>query len=315
VLDAPSAPVVPRGIVTPEAVLLEFETAGVGSRVLAVLVDLLIQSMAVFAFLMAFSATAVGAGDALPGWLLVVLLVLVLFVLLFGYWIGFEAWYGGRTPGKAVLGLRVVTVEGAPVAVRHAAIRGMFRLVDFYFTSGVVGILTATLSRRSQRLGDQFAGTIVLRERSGGTSLGALTFPPPTGYEEFVARLDVARLTEEQYGVVRGFLARVFQVTPAARAALASRLAARVVESTGQPVPSAMHPEVYLACVASAYQRRHPRNLTTLAGAAPPVAPPVAPSLAPTVAPPPPPLPPNLGQSSRLPGTSTEISGGAPRSL
>jgi uncharacterized RDD family membrane protein YckC len=288
-------------------VLLEFETAGVGSRVLALLVDLAIQSMANYAFLMAFSATAVGVGDSFPEWLLVVLVVLLLFVLLFGYWIGFEAWYGGRTPGKAALGLRVVTVEGAPVAVRHAAIRGMFRLVDFYLTSGVVGILTATLSRRSQRLGDQFAGTIVLRERTGGSSLGALTFPPPAGYEEFVARLDVARLTEEQYGVVRSFLARVFQVTPTARAALAHRLASRVVETTGQPIPSAMHPEVYLACVASAYQRRHPRNLTSMAGAAP--------LTAPVTAPPPPPPPPDLGGGSRFRGASTEASEGAPRSL
>ncbi len=250
----------PAGVVTPEAVLLEFDTAGVGSRLLAAVLDVLILLVALFVVLFSLGAAAAIGGGLMPEWVATVLGIVLVFIALFGYWIGFEAWNGGRTPGKAALGLRVVTVEGGPIAFRHATIRGLFRFVDFYLTSGVAGVLSATLSRRDQRLGDQFAGTIVLRERALGSSLGALSFPAPQGYEGYVAVLDVAALTPEQYGVVRSFLARVFQVTPAARAALAERLAARVVERTGQPVPAGVHPELYLACVAAAYQQRHARR-------------------------------------------------------
>lgn len=246
-----------RGIVTPEAVVLEFETAGVGSRLLAAVLDLLIIFVGSLVLLTVLGFSTTITGSLLPSWFPTVLAIVSLFVVFFGYWIGFEAWNGGRTPGKAALGIRVVTVEGGPLSLRHATIRGLFRFVDFYLTSGVVGVLAATLSARDQRLGDRFAGTIVLRERALGSHAGALSFPPPQGYEGYVATLDVSALTPDQYGVIRSFLVRVFEVTPAARAALAERLAARVVERTGQPVPAAVHPELYLACVASAYQRRH----------------------------------------------------------
>lgn len=255
--NAPSIPT--RGIITPEAVLLEFETAGVASRLLAALLDFVFIGVALTVVLMAVGTGAVFVEGLLPEWAVTVLMVLLVFTILFGYWIGFEAMNRGRTPGKSVMGLRVVTVEGAPAGFRHATIRGFFRLVDFYLSSGIVGILTATFSKREQRLGDQFAGTIVLRDRTIGPAFGALVFPAPRGYEAYVATLDPSGLTSEQYGVVRNFLARVFELEQAAKMTLASQLADDVAERTSQVRPVGVNPELYLACMASAYQQRYGR--------------------------------------------------------
>ena len=156
----------------------------------------------------------------------VILSLVGLFLIFFGYPIGCETLWDGRTVGKAALGLRVRTKEGAPVRFRHAAIRGALSLVDFWLTLGLAATLSVLLTRDSQRLGDLAAGTLVLRERTAasGTS-AAFAFYPPPGWEPYAASLDVAAMTDEQYGLVRGYLLRATEMTPAARQHLALRLA------------------------------------------------------------------------------------------
>ena len=152
-------------LVTPEAVVLSFETAGLGSRVLATLIDLLVQGGVLFLgslALVLFGATATGGTADVVA---TVLLLLLVTGVLFGYPIAFETLWRGRTPGKAALGLRVVTTEGAPVRFRHAAVRGFLGLIDLWATTGSVAVLSVLLSRDNQRLGDMAAGTFVLRER------------------------------------------------------------------------------------------------------------------------------------------------------
>ncbi|CAN5787780.1 RDD family protein [soil metagenome] len=273
----------PRGIVTPEAVVLEFETAGVGSRVLAIFIDLIVQYSAIFAGLLA--ATAVGQ---VSNSLAIIVAVLVVFLGLFGYPIGMETFCNGRTLGHAAMGLRVVTIEGAPIRFRHAAIRGFLSLFDFYLPvpGGLVAVISVLASPRNQRLGDLAAGTIVLRERSATSASHAVTFPAPYGYESYVASLDTSAVTGGQYSLIRSFLLRVLQLAPAARYRLALTLANPVTERMGHTPPPGVGPELFRACVASAYQRRHgggvPVTPAPWAGPAPP----------PNTAPPPPPPPP-----------------------
>jgi hypothetical protein len=85
----------------------------------------------------------------------------------------------------------------------------------------------------------------------------AITFPTLPGFEAYVASLDVSAITIEQYQVVRSFLTRVGAFTPDARAALAVRLANPVARTMHHTPPPGLHPELFLASVASAYQRRH----------------------------------------------------------
>ncbi len=242
------------GIVTPEAVVLEFETAGLASRLLAAVVDTTIQGASLFAILFVFFG-ANEAGLSLGGWATALFYVL-LFLLLFAYPAGFETLWRGRTPGKAALGLRVVTAEGGPVRFRHAAIRAILGLVDKYVLSAVPGVLSVLSTRNNQRLGDLVAGTLVLRERSGARKPQAVTFAAPPGLGPYVASLDVAHLSQDEYVTVRSFLLRAASLRPDARDALARRLATPLLDRLRTSPPPGVPAEVFLACVAAAHQQR-----------------------------------------------------------
>ena len=242
------------GIVTPEAVVLEFETAGLASRLLAALVDALLQGLALVAILLAsFAATELGG----IGGFGTAFLYLTVFLLLFGYPAGFETLWRGRTPGKAALGLRVVTVEGGPIRFRHAAIRAILGLIDKYVLSAVPGTLSVLLSSRNQRLGDLVAGTLVLRERSGARAPQAVSFSAPRGLESYVASLDVSAVDRADYVTIRSFLLRASSLAPNVREPLARQLAGPLVDRLRTVPPPGLPAEVFLVCVAAAHQQRH----------------------------------------------------------
>lgn len=254
------------GVVTPEAVVLEFETGGIGSRLLAGLIDALVQGAMLFGLVLVFFT--VGQTGAVTGGLAAALVYGSLFLVIFGYPAALETLWRGRTLGKAALGLRVVTVEGAPIRFRHAAIRSIFNLIDRYLFTGLVGILALLFSARNQRLGDIVAGTLVLRERSASRAPRPVSFPVPAGLEPYVSTLDVTGLASEEYGAVRSFLLRAPSLPPDVRHDLALRLALPLTARLHTTPPTGVGPELFLACVASAVQRR-----TATAGADAPPAP------------------------------------------
>jgi uncharacterized RDD family membrane protein YckC len=244
------------GIVTPEAVLLEFETAGVGSRTIAEILDLLVQVSALVALGLVVSVVASG-GLEFGGTLAVILTLVFSFLVLVGYPVAMETLWNGRTLGKAAMGLRVVTQEGGPIRFRHAAIRSILGLVELWVFLGSIAVVAIVLSPRNQRVGDMVAGTIVLRERSAAAPGVALSFPSPPGYEAYVASLDVTPVSPVQYSVIRSFLMRVLELSPTARPAMAIRLANATAVRMHHTPPPTVGPELFLVCVAAAYQHRH----------------------------------------------------------
>jgi uncharacterized RDD family membrane protein YckC len=253
----PSSGTPSSGIVTPEAVLLEFETAGAGSRTIAELLDLLVQLTALAALGLVFSVVLSGALD-FGATAAVILTLLFSFLILVGYPVAMETLWNGRTLGKAAMGLRVVTQEGGPIRFRHAAIRSILGLVELWIFLGSIAIVAIVLSPRNQRIGDMVAGTIVLRERTAAASSGvALSFPSPPGYEAYVASLDVTPISPGQYSVIRSFLTRVLELSPIARMTTAVRLANATAVRMHHTPPPTVSPEMFLVCVAAAYQHRH----------------------------------------------------------
>lgn len=242
----------PSGIVTPEAVVLQFETANVGSRILAALIDVMIQGTLMIVLFFVLS-TVIVAG--FPGWVAFSLYLIASFLVLFVYPTAFETLWRGRTPGKAALGLRVVTVEGAPVRFRHAAIRAALAIVELY-TLGFIAVIMILLSNRNQRLGDLVAGTIVLRERSGAGDPQAVMFPMPYGMDGYVATLDVSGISGPDYTAIRSFLLRAGSLPPPVRFDLARQMATPLAARLRHAPPSQVGPELFLACLAVAYQRR-----------------------------------------------------------
>lgn len=263
------------GVVTPEAVRLEFEGANIGTRCLALLIDLLAQLVLFIVFAVAATALSEGIGAALPGWVAVVLVLLSTFAILFGYPIGFETLMRGRTPGKAALGLRVVTVEGAPIRFRHAALRGILALVDLYMSLGGVACLTVLLSARQQRLGDLVAGTLVLRERTAAGRVEAQQFEVPPGAEGYAVTVDTGGMTAQDYATVRSFLLRVPTLGADARERVGGDLARRLAAALAHTPPPGISPELFLLVAAASYQRRSRSRSAASPGPAVPVLPPV----------------------------------------
>ena len=179
-------------MVTPEAVALEFRTANLGSRILAYLIDMAVVTAGIFAGLFAVALLGQATTVVVPDWVALTIVLVLLPSWWLGYFIAFETLWRGRTLGKAALGLRVVTREGAPIRFRHAAIRALLGLVDFAIASGFFAIVFILLTRDNQRLGDLVAGTLVLRERSGLAAPAPVSFTPPPGLESYAATLDTA---------------------------------------------------------------------------------------------------------------------------
>lgn len=244
------------GVVTPEAVPLEFAEANVGSRAVAFFIDAMLLGLLLLLLNATIGYLFDDAATGLPEWVAITALVLVNFLVFFGYPIGFETMMRGRSPGKAALGLRVVTVEGAPERFRHAAVRAALGLVDFVLTSGVAAVLSTLLSKRHQRLGDMVAGTVVLRERAAAGPPRASRFRVPDGAESYAATIDPSGLSDADYQTVREFLLRAANLRPAARQDLARTLATGIAARLGHTPPDSVSPESFLVCVAARYQQR-----------------------------------------------------------
>ena len=241
------------GIVTPEAVVLDVETAGVASRVFAGIIDFAIQIAILWlvAMLLAISGGADSSSYNMA-------MALLIAAVLMGYPVLSETLMRGRTIGKRALGLRAVTIEGAPIRLRHALLRMMGGLVDRFLPPlGVTGMLMVMGTARHQRVGDLLAGTIVIRDPARTFLPPAVWFPVPPGMEGFAATIDPTAMTDEQYTVIRSFLLRNREMSVDARYSLAADLAGRAAVTLRHDGLGRVHPEAYLLCVLSRYQRRN----------------------------------------------------------
>lgn len=238
-------------VVTPEAVVLDFRAAGLGSRTLAKMIDLIIQFFALFVSVFLVGIVAFASPS-----LAIVLIVVMVFLIFYGYSALLETSWDGRTIGKRLFSIRVITTEGAPVRFRHAAIRSMIGTFDFFFPApgGLIAGSFALLTKRSQRLGDLAAGTIVIRDRKGEQA--PVFFAPANGAESVAANLDTSLLDAAHYTLIREVLLRGQELMPDARWQLTEQLAERVAAHTGNQRPSGLDGERFLVSVLYAHQAR-----------------------------------------------------------
>ena len=242
-----------QGLVTPEAVRLDLPQATVGSRGIAILVDWFVQFMLLFAFLFGFGLFSRDLPGT-AGWVGASILIVLTFLIWFGYPIGLETVWRGRTLGKRLLGLRVVTVEGGPITFRHAAIRGALGLVDFLLTFGVAAVVSSLVSKRNQRLGDFVAGTVVLRERTGADAATAHTFTVPPIAASMADGLDPSGLTDRDYAAIRSYLMRAASLRPQRRQEVGRQILDAVAPRLGAVPPNDLPPDVLLTAIAARYQ-------------------------------------------------------------
>lgn len=231
-------------VLTPERVNLQYDIAGIGSRGAAAMVDTMIQGVALVVVVLAGSA-AVGIGASLAplgrsgGVALVALLVLALFAITNGYYMLFEILWSGQTPGKRLVGVRVLRENGYSIRPIDAVIRNVVRIVDWLPMLYGIGVLTMLLNKRSRRLGDFASGTIVVREASRGR---VSTVPRMPALSESPSR-GVA-LSSVDATLVRDFLVRRGSMNLESRADVARRLAEALATRYGLHVDG--NPEGFL---------------------------------------------------------------------
>ncbi|MFP3392818.1 RDD family protein [Brevibacillus sp. SIMBA_040] len=158
-------------VVTPEHVMLRFQTAGVGSRAVALLIDTVLLLLVNLTVFILFSIVFFGKNDLFfletENYAIAIAIIFV-FVLNFGYYLFLEAFWGGQTVGKRWLGIRVIRDNGQPITFLSSAIRNLFRIVDMLPTGYFLGAIVSLFHPRDKRIGDLVAGTIVVME-SGQT--------------------------------------------------------------------------------------------------------------------------------------------------
>ena len=163
---------------TPERVSFDYQVAGLGTRGIAQIIDLLIVTgMLIAVFLFAAAAVAVTQTDVVG----TLIEIFGSFVVIFGYfWIS-EALFSGQTLGKRTFRLRVVGDRGEPLTWFQAGIRNVIRIVDFLPYGYGVGVVVLFANGRGKRLGDLAAGTIVVKDSDhvGLWQLGRAAHPPP----------------------------------------------------------------------------------------------------------------------------------------
>ncbi|MFF5305614.1 RDD family protein [Streptomyces sp. NPDC013161] len=242
-------------LVTGEAVALELRPARLPSRALAVLLDLIVVIAAYTAVTVALMFSTASLDVAAQ----VAMSIAAFVLILVGGPIAVETLSHGRSLGKLAFGLRVVRDDGGPIRFRHALVRGAIGVIEILMTVGVVACIASLVSARGRRLGDVFAGTLVVRER---VSAGQTAFvpPPPPWLTGRFAELDLSAVPDGLWLAIRQYLTRMQQLDPQVGWTMAERLAADLVARTGAPIPQGVPSAAYLAAVVQERQARDVRR-------------------------------------------------------
>nr|WP_221475259.1 RDD family protein [Sphaerisporangium rubeum] len=219
------------------------------SRALALLVDGVLQGVAIYAVGWVWGQLGFVAEQAV----VVAVAILLAALILVGYPVVSETLSRGRTVGKLVFGLRVVSDDGGPERFRQALFRGLAGLVEFWFLLGAPALIVSLVSAQGKRLGDVFAGTIVISERRPRQA------PPPEmppWMASWARTLELSRLPEGLASAARQYLSRWHQLAPAVRHEMGVRIATEFASYVSPPPPPNEPPYVYLAAVLAERRQR-----------------------------------------------------------
>ena len=212
----------------PEDIDLQVELANVGSRTLAILIDLALGGLVLF---IVYALTLIFARNVAEDWLtrlssniLRTLFILLIFGFQWGYFNFFEWLWNGQTPGKRFLQLRVIKVDGSPVSGVDVLLRNLSRPIDTLGPMGLVGLLMIFVTRNAQRIGDVMARTLVIHETKIDWSIFDQLTAGDAGSLPSPGRAPAIRLTSAQWELLHRYLNRRVQLEPAARLRLAQSI-------------------------------------------------------------------------------------------
>ena len=162
-------------IETAQNIGIQQNSASIGDRILAFLVDLFIIIIyTILSMLLLAGLEADRFGE--------MVYYVVIGLPVFLYYLLFETFWGGKTPGKAALKIRVVKLDGSRPAFSNYLIRWLLRIIDISIGSGSIAVVTILLNGKGQRLGDMAAKTTVISEKRKVSLANTLAVEIPEGY-------------------------------------------------------------------------------------------------------------------------------------
>ncbi|MDI9886594.1 RDD family protein [Streptomyces sp. HNM0645] len=243
------------GVVTGDAVVLGLRPARLPSRALALVIDLALVWAAYLLISVGLAMATASLDEAAGTAVSIASFVLVVV----GAPIAVETLSHGRSLGKLACGLRVVRDDGGPIRFRHALVRGAIGVVEILMTFGAIACIASLVSARGRRVGDVFAGTLVVRERVPAARSVYVPPPPPWLLGRFT-ELDLSGVPDDLWLAVRQYLTRMNQLDPEVGRSLAERLAVELAACTGTPVPAGVPAGAFLAAVVNERQTRDTRR-------------------------------------------------------
>lgn len=228
---------------TPENVTFEFELAGVASRGLAWLIDVLVVLVMITA-----AVLVIGQLATIAGGFAMALLFVAIFLAQWWYSALLEWWWGGQTIGKRIVGLRTLTERGLRVGFLQAVIRNLVRMIDILPAVYLAGMTSALLDAKGRRLGDLAAGTIVVRERRAPAP--SVVVPASERYNTFVDDPSIAlaarRITAPERDAMVALSLRRETLPLPVRRELFARLAAHLEDRLAVARPPYFSEEKYV---------------------------------------------------------------------
>ncbi len=224
---------------TPEQISLNFQKAGIGSRFFAALIDTSLLLLIVFIGSYVNERLISELGSVFGNWLAAIGGIVV-FALFWGYYMAFEIITNGQSPGKRLLGLRVMKTGGYPISFADSAIRNLVRVVDFLPFFYCIGLIAMLINGNWQRLGDLAAGTLVVKTaRKKLTLTDAGTKDVATDInispKEFlyVEWIQTDLITDTELSIIREYLSRRSALSVTRKIELAETIASPIVEKMG----------------------------------------------------------------------------------
>jgi uncharacterized RDD family membrane protein YckC len=225
-------------IETPENVELQRRLAGIGSRYLAGFLDSLIilfiiLTLLTLLLLTSFDVSDLNLTNTIGKWL-VAFLTIIIFLIYWGYYVLFEIWTNGQSPGKKIIKIRVVQTEGGGISFSAIAIRNLLRIIDI-----PLAIVVMFITQKTQRLGDLAAGTVVISEE-------LLDYSSRYDKKKKVIdnvsitsdTLEASGLKPEEYRLLNNYWLRRSELNIEARIQLLPQLVRPILTRLGQTLPN-----------------------------------------------------------------------------
>ena len=224
-------------IEAPEKIVFSYRYAEPGARMAAFFLDMVIQAVILILFALLF--WGILNGDSLFsntfsenfGMLGYGFFYLLLFFMQWFYFLLFEAFWNGRTPGKRVMKIRVIKKNGEALDFSSLLLRNFMRAVDGFPTLHIIGGIVCVLDRENRRIGDILAQTLVVYDNQKNTQLPDFSVPFEVLdlYQKEIHEIRSKRsLDEKDLYVIRRYFNEREKIPVQRRQAVIEKLAAEV---------------------------------------------------------------------------------------